>query len=241
VEAVRGVQRPASWWGRLYEALDGADREELAALPVPLADGRTAHGPAGVLLPETGLPVEHLGPLGLRLAEPAAVERPAARRLLERLGALPATAAAVLADPAVRGAVEASMDAVEDALHDGPDPEDLAHAVLALVAAARPEPGELPWLTELALPDAAGGWAPAGELVLPGSEFAAVLEEGSLGVLDPGTAATADPEALRASSPPSRSSTARTRTSWTWTTRTGGSTRCSTGCRRTDHRRPGPR
>ena len=198
VEAVRGVQRAASWWGRLYEALDGADREELAALPVPLADGRTAHGPAGVLLPETGLPVEHLGPLGLRLAEPAAVERPAAQRLLERLGALPATAAAVLADPAVRGAVEASMDAVEDGLHDGPDPEDLAHAVFALVAAAHPEPGELPWLTELALPDAAGGWAPAGELVLPGSEFAAVLEEGSLGVLDPGTAATVDPEALRA-------------------------------------------
>jgi hypothetical protein len=198
VEAVRGVARDAAWWGRLYEALDGADREELAALPVPLADGRTAHGPAGVLLPEAGLPVERLGALGLRLAEPAAVERPAARRLLARLGAVPATAAAVLADPAVRTAVETSMDVVEDAFDDGPDPADLAHAVLALVSAARPERGELPWLAELALPDADGGWAPAGELVLPGSGLAAVLEDGALGILDPETAATADPAALRA-------------------------------------------
>ncbi|TFV87453.1 hypothetical protein [Blastococcus sp. CT_GayMR16] len=198
VEVVRGVDRPASWWGRLYEALDGADREELAALPVPLVDGRTAHGPAGVLLPEAGLPVAHLGPLGLRLAEPEAVERPAARRLLERLGAFPATAAAVLADAGVRNAVETSMDAVDDALDDDADPTDLARAVLALVGAARPAVGELPWLTELALPDAAGGWAPAGELVLPGSPLAEVLEEGALGLLDPGTAATADPDALRA-------------------------------------------
>ena len=90
------------------------------------------------------------------------------------------------------------MDAVDDPVDDGPEPEDLAHAVLALVAAARPQPGELPWLAELALPDAAGGWAPAGELVLPGSALDAVLADGSLGVLDPGTAATADPEALRA-------------------------------------------
>lgn len=198
VEAVRGIDRPPPWWGRLYEALDGADREELAALPVPLADGRTAHGPAGVLLPEAGLPVDRLGPLGLRLAEPQAVERPAARRLLERLGARPATAAAVLADPAVRTAVETSMEAVEDASDDDPGPEQLARAVLALVEAACPAPGELPWLSDLALPDAAGGWAPAGELVLPRSELAAVLEEGELGVLDPTTAATSDPDALRA-------------------------------------------
>jgi hypothetical protein len=198
VEAVRGVDRPPSWWAGLYAALDGADREELAALPVPLADGRTAHGPAGVLLPDAGLPVHRLGPLGLRLAEPDAVAPPAARRLLERLGAQPATAQAVLADPAVRAAVETSMDTVDDAFDGAPDPEELAEAVLALVAAARPEPGELSWLAELALPDAAGGWAPAGELVLPGSLLAAVLAEGSLGMLDPGTAATADPEALRA-------------------------------------------
>ncbi|MCW2700148.1 MAG: hypothetical protein JWQ45_1683, partial [Blastococcus sp.] len=70
VEAVRGIARPPSWWAELYAALDGGDREELAALPVPLADGRTGHGPSGVLLPDAGLPVDRLAPLGLRLAEP---------------------------------------------------------------------------------------------------------------------------------------------------------------------------
>ena len=198
VEAVRGVDRPPSWWNRLYVALDGADREELAALPVPLADGRTAHGPAGVLLPEGGLPVDLLGPLGLRLAAPESVADPAARRLLERLGARPATAAAVLADPAVRARVETSMDAVDDALDGDPEPADLAGAVLALVGAAAPAVGELPWLAELALPDAEGSWAPAGELLLPGSPLAAALEPGALGVLDPAFADTADPDALRA-------------------------------------------
>nr|WP_204331455.1 hypothetical protein [Geodermatophilus sabuli] len=194
VEAVRGVGRPAAWWGALYAALDGADREELAALPVPLADGRTAHGPAGVLLPDAELPVPRLGPLGLRVAAPGAVAPPAARRLLERLGARPATAAGVLADQDVRAAVEASLDAADDAWDA--DPAAFAEAVLALVEAAGTVPGELPWLAELALPDADGGWAPAGELVLPGSPFAAVLAGGSLGTL--GSTVAADPAVLRA-------------------------------------------
>ncbi|WP_233517640.1 sacsin N-terminal ATP-binding-like domain-containing protein [Geodermatophilus marinus] len=195
VEAVRGLARPPAWWAALYAALDGADREELAALPVPLADGRTAHGPAGVLLPDPGLPVDRLAPLGLRLAEPGAVAPAAARRLLERLGARPATAAGVLADPAVRAAVAASLDAVDDA---AADPGALAGAVLALVAAAGTEPGELPWLADLALPDAEGGWAPAGELVLPGSPLGAVLAPGALGTLDTGSPLVGDPAVLRA-------------------------------------------
>ncbi|SDF07905.1 hypothetical protein SAMN05660662_1013 [Blastococcus aurantiacus] len=197
VEAVRGVDRPPGWWARLYAALDGADREELGALPVPLADGRTAHGPAGVLLPGEGLPVARLSPLGLRLADPEAVAPPAARRLLERLAARPATPAAVLADPAVRVAVEGSLEAVEDVVAGAPDPADLADAVLALVAAAGPAAEGVPWLAELALPDADGGWAPAGELLLPGSGLADVLEPGSLGALDAAFAATADAGALR--------------------------------------------
>jgi hypothetical protein len=90
------------------------------------------------------------------------------------------------------------MDAVEDGWDTGADPAELARAVLALVAAARPEVGRLPWLGELALPDADGGWAPAGELVRPGSPLAGVLEPGALGVLAESTAATADPDALRA-------------------------------------------
>jgi hypothetical protein len=196
VEEVRGIARPPAWWARLYAALDGAEREELAALPVPLADGRTAHGPAGVLLPDEGLPVARLGPLGLRVADPEAVAPAAARRLLERLGARPATAAAVLADPEVRAAVETSVDAADEGWDTDHDPAAFADAVLALVAAAGTAPGELPWLAELALPDADGGWAPAGELVRPGSRLAAVLADGALGTLDP--AVDADPDVLRA-------------------------------------------
>ena len=196
VEAVRGVDRPAAWWNELYAALDGADREELGALPVPLVDGRTAQGPTGVLLPGEGLPVDRLAPLRLRLAHPDAVAGPGARRVLERLGARPADAAAVLADDGVRAAVEGSVDALEEL--DAPAPEDLAAAVLSLVAAAGVRPGELPWLAELALPDADGSWAPAGELVLPGSPLAGVLEPGALGVLDGRSPLAADRDALRA-------------------------------------------
>src|SRR4051794_38594520 len=179
VEAVRGVHRPPQWWADLYAALADADREELGALPVPLADGRTAHGPAGVLLPDQGLPVARLGPLGLRLADPGAVDGAPARRLLERLGARPATAAAVLADPAVRATVERSVDAVDGGEID--DPAALAEAVLALVDAARPAVRELPWLAELALPDADGGWGPAGGAVLPGPPPAARPGGGGVG------------------------------------------------------------
>ena len=197
VEAVAGIARPPSWWAGLYAAFETADREELGALPVPLADGRTAPGPAGVLLAGEDLPVDRLGPLSLRIAHPDAAAPPAARRLLERLGARPATAAAVLADPAVRVAVEASVDTVDEGFDDG-DPADLADAVLALVAAAGTAPGELPWLAELALPDDDGAWAPAGELLLPGAPLATVLEDGALGTLDPDFAAAHDPAALRA-------------------------------------------
>jgi hypothetical protein len=196
VEAVRGVDRPPSWWAALYAALDGADREELGGLPVPLADGRTAQGPAGVLLPGPDLPVDRLGPLHLRLAHRDAVAGPGAMRVLERLGARPASAAAVLADDAVRAAVEGSVDALDEL--DAPPPAELAAAVLALVAAAGVRPGELPWLAELALPDADGGWAPAGELVLPGSPLAAVLAPDALGVLDAASPLAADRDVLRA-------------------------------------------
>ena len=59
--------------------------------------------------------------------------------------------------------------------------------------------GELPWLAELALPDADGGWAPAGELVLPGSPLAAVLgRRRARACWTPEPAESADPDALRA-------------------------------------------
>ena len=81
---------------------------------------------------------------------------------------MPATPHSVLHDPAVRAAVVASYDVAVG----GPDAfaaaaEGVAHAVLSLVAAGGVQPGDAPWLADLALPAADGEPHPAGELLLP--------------------------------------------------------------------------
>ena len=163
VDLVSAADRPPAWWYALYDALaDRPDREALAALPVPLVDGRTVTGARGVLLPDRDLPADAATALGLRIAHPDA-----AHPLLERLGATPATARGVLADDRVLTAVAESYDAE--------DPQPIAEAVLRLVAAAGLQPGELPELAELALPAEEADWYPAGELLLPGSPLAAAV------------------------------------------------------------------
>jgi hypothetical protein len=188
-DTVGALDRPSSWWRELYEALsvaDPAQRAELGALPVPLADGRLVRGPRGLLLPGTGL--EHpdrLAVLGLRIVDPDA-----AHPLLDRLGAVEATPRSVLADPATRAAVENSLD--EE------DPEPVADAVLGLVATAGLDPGELPWLSNLALPGDDGDWYPADELLLPGSALAEVVaDDAPFGVVSEEFAARYGAEALR--------------------------------------------
>ncbi|MBO0821163.1 MAG: hypothetical protein J2P26_09965 [Nocardiopsaceae bacterium] len=160
------LERPPSWWRDLYQALSAVPAEhraELGALPVPLADGRLVRGPRGLLLPGDGLPrPDRLSALGLRVVDPDA-----AHPLLARLGAVEATPRSVLADPATRAAVENSLDSE--------DPLPVAEAVLGLVAATELEPGELPWLSSLALPGADGDWYPADELLLPASPLAEVV------------------------------------------------------------------
>jgi hypothetical protein len=177
VDLVSGVDRPPSWWRRLYDGLaDAPDREALAALPVPLTDGRVVTGVRHLLLPAAGLPAGAAAALGLRVVHPDAVHP-----LLERLGAVPTAPRAVLADDRVRAAVEAS--------YDEEDPAPVAEAVLALVAAAGVTAGEEPWLAELVLPDAAGDWRPAGELLLPGAPFGELLvPQAPLGRVDAGFA-----------------------------------------------------
>ena len=169
VEAVAGLDRPPAWWGRLYRALaDAPDLDALAALPVPLADGTTATGARGLLLPPAGEGlVADLPVLGLRAVHPAATAP-----LLDRLGAVATVPEALLASPSVQGAAAAAWDADDDAA------DAVAAAVLALVAAAGPPPaGALPaWTSDLPLRDADDERAAAGELVVPGSRAAAVLD-----------------------------------------------------------------
>ena len=201
VEAVTGLERPAGWWYQLYDALDGVDRadpdarEELGALPVPLADGRTVTGPRDVLLGEGGGddPVTRLSFLdisGLRIAEPAATHP-----LLERLGAHRAGAAELLDAPPL---VEAVRSSVGDA-RSGVDVRPLAEAVLRLVDEAR----EREWLGALALPDTEGEHRRADELVLPGAPLLRVLDpdavggDGPLAVLDGDSAARWSGDLLR--------------------------------------------
>jgi hypothetical protein len=187
-DTLGALDRPPSWWRDLYEALSAADpaqRAELGALPVPLADGRLVRGPRGLLLPGTSL--EHpdrLAVLGLRIVDPDA-----AHPLLARLGAVEATPRGVLADPATRAAVENSLD--EE------DPEPVADAVLGLAATADLDPGELPWLANLALPGDDGDWYPADELLLPGSALAEVVaDDAPFGVVSEEFAARYGAEAL---------------------------------------------
>ncbi|MFJ9429452.1 sacsin N-terminal ATP-binding-like domain-containing protein [Streptomyces sp. NPDC101490] len=189
VDRLAGVDRSPGWWWRLYDSLAGVDPDRLSGLPVPLAaaeDGgpvRTTLGPRQVLLPQLGTPVE-LTRLGLKVAHPEA-----AHPILEKLGALPATPRAVLTTPQVRAAVAGSLDAGEIWDEDALDAEELAETVLGLVRDADLEPGDEPWLGALALPDGDGELSPAGELVVPGSAFAAVMREDELALVDADLAA----------------------------------------------------
>ncbi|GAA1285646.1 molecular chaperone Hsp90 [Pseudonocardia aurantiaca] len=198
VQRLLAVERPAGWWRALYAAMEpvadtvpGA-RDELRALPVPLADGRMAAGPPTVLLPdEPPLPaVERLASLGLpglHLADPAAVHP-----LLARLGAAVADPAALLEHPALAEAVDRSLDDADAGL----DVRPLAEAVLELLAGrdAAPE-----GFGALALPAADGAPARADELMLPDAALRPLLApDVPLDALDAGFAASVPRDALLA-------------------------------------------
>ncbi|MGB8996527.1 MAG: ATP-binding protein, partial [Pseudonocardiaceae bacterium] len=192
VELLTGLDRPPSWWRRCYAALfplldaDPSAREELGALPVPLADGRTITGPRGVLLGDVD--VAGQVPTELRLVHPDA-----AHPLLERLGARPVGPTELL--EALRPAIERSVDDAEDGL----DVTGLARAVLALAATAAHDGTARPWLGALALPDDTGTPRRADELVLPGGALRELLApDAPLGMLDPAVAAEEPVDALRA-------------------------------------------
>ncbi len=181
VSRLFGVERPASWWRALYaelaplaETVPGLT-EDLRALPVPLVGGRTAAGPATVLMSNSRTDSYRLAGLaGLYIADPDAVHP-----LLTRLGATPADGSALLAHPALAEAVERSVDDADAGL----DTEPLAEAVLALVGEVGSAPDAL---AALALPDDGGRPSRADELMLPDAALRPLLaDDVPLEVLDP--------------------------------------------------------
>ncbi|GLX39889.1 hypothetical protein Sros01_59620 [Streptomyces roseochromogenus] len=194
IERIAGIERTPDWWHRLYDTLAGVDPDRLSGLPVPLADGRTTIGPRHVLLPYADTPAS-LARLGLKVAHPDA-----AHPLLEKLGALPATARAVLTTPQIRAAVAGSLDAGEiwDEDADSLDADELAEVVLTLIRDSGLAPGDEPWLGALALPDEDGEPTPAGELLLAGSPLASVLREDEIPYLDADLAERWDADVLAA-------------------------------------------
>nr|WP_314143325.1 ATP-binding protein [uncultured Rhodococcus sp.] len=185
-EMVGGLGREPSWWRRLYDALaplvvDGVAAEELAALPVPLADGRTVTGPRTTVIGSDA----SAAVTWVRLVHPDAVSP-----LLTRLGARQATATELLGDPALEAALDdLDWDEVDEV-------ETLVNAVLALAA----EAGDLPgWIGDLPLEDEHGELRSADELLLPGAPLADLLVQDSpFGVLASAVLARFGERALRA-------------------------------------------
>jgi hypothetical protein len=194
-DRLAGLRRPPAWWRGLYAALaESVDavpnaRDELAALPVPLVDGRTVTGPRTTvsLADVGGGPADPAGSaVGALLDAAAEVDLPglrivhprAAHPLLTRLGAAEAGPAELLDHPAVAESVARSVADAEA----GADPRPLARLVLGLLdtlgEGARPSPGEgaaRAWLNALALPDTEGEVYRADELRLPDAVIAPLL------------------------------------------------------------------
>jgi hypothetical protein len=164
LDDLAGVQRAASWWVQLYDALDrdGVDAATLEGLPIPLVHGRMARGPRGVVLVDDDETAETLADLPqLHVAQPRA-----SHPLLLRLGAVAGEPDTLLASEAVRGVANLSLELE--------DPEPTSRAVLHLVARAGAP--SVAGYQRLAVRTQSGDWAAAGDLVLPGSALAEVLD-----------------------------------------------------------------
>lgn len=194
-ELLAGHEREPSWWHTLYAALeplvvDALAVEELAAVPVPLADGRTVTGPRTTVTGTDLGPV--LGDAASALDWVRLVHPDAAHPLLNRLGAQRATAGDLLSDPALRARIE-DLD-----YDDSTAATELVTVVLALVGSAAPD-ARPAWLGELPLPDADGELVAADELLLPGAPLADILDEDSpFGTVDAALVERVGEEPLRA-------------------------------------------
>jgi hypothetical protein len=173
--ALSALDRPPSFWNEIYRLLDPGSAEELADLPVPLVSGRTVLGPRGCLVPigddtPTGLAL--LAP-GVRLIAPDAVAAEASRALLLRIGAVPADATAVLAEPSVQSAIEDLRSRWEDDEVAILEVRSWGSAVLDAIAAGGQLRSDV--VGSLLLTGDDGEAWPATELLAPGSALAELL------------------------------------------------------------------
>ncbi len=133
-ELLGGHSREPSWWHAVYAALeplvvDALAVEELAAVPVPLADGRTSPAAHRRHRHRSGARARRCG-VGAGTGYAWCTRTPP-HPLLNRLGAQRATAGDLLSDPALHARIE-------DLDYDHPGAAtELASAVLALVDAHR--------------------------------------------------------------------------------------------------------
>lgn len=207
-EVLSGSERDPQWWRRLYEALeplvaDGPAAEELAAIPVPLSDGRIVTGPRTVVVGVDVVPGPRQrsdGALDVRWAR--LVHPEAAHPLLTRLGAVSASAADLLSDPALRASIEDVSDDYDDT-GDAEAAEELAATVMALasnVPVGTLPSGTLPsWIGQLLLRDEEGELLPADELLLPDSPLGRVLVgESPFATVDAASVDVFGADALRA-------------------------------------------
>ncbi len=171
VTALAGIDGSPAFWHDVYQALSDQSSEDLANLPVPLSGGGRRIGPTGCLLPGPDSADDDILARASALAPDLRLVHPdAAHPLLSRLGALPADAPALLADPALGQLFHDFRQDLEDS---DPDPDDLRElARLALDLAGSPGAGQL---DDVVLTDAEGEAWPAGELLAPGAPLASVL------------------------------------------------------------------
>ena len=187
-DLLSGTEREPAWWGRLYDALtplvpDATAVAELGAIPVPRADGRMHTGARGLFVVDG---VDELPP-GADWVPVVAPE--AYRPLLDRLGLEHLGVTEVLAHPALPAALESADD------H-----EDLADAVLTLLAAD--ENAQAPaTVGRVELRGADGDLWPADELLLPSAPLREVLaddgDEPEFGIADQAVVDAYSESALR--------------------------------------------
>lgn len=168
--ALGGIDRPPAFWHELYRRLADQDAEELADLPVPLAAGGRRIGARGALLPGD-LEPQLLQRVSELVPTLPIVHPDAAHPLLRRLGAQPASADALVSEPALIERYREFRDQLEEVDPEPTDVTELAEVALALAAAG----GHGGLLEHVVLTDDEDNPWPAGELLAPDAPLAKVL------------------------------------------------------------------